>query len=76
MTIDKIRDLAHAYLTARAETRAHYKTKPEPFDLDEEHCIRWQIKRDRLINQQVRLESPYRDACDKFFAIPETVEAA
>ena len=76
MTLTEITTLAHAYFAVRDESRAHYRTKPDPFDLDNEEHLRWQIKYDRLIRKQVNAETPYRAACDKFFATAETAEAA
>lgn len=76
VTLTEIRPLAEAYFAAREDQRAHFRTKPDRFDLDNEDHIRWQIKYDRLINKHVRLETPYRAACDAFFAMAETSEAA
>ncbi len=72
MAINDITKLAAAYFEARDTFRAHYRTKPDPFDYDSEDHIRWQIRSDRLVGLSVRAEGVYRAACDEFFAVRET----
>jgi len=67
-TLDQIVALYSTYITARDKFRAHYGTKPSPFDYDNEQHVRWNIEGERLVNASVKAEMAYREAADEFFA--------